>query len=152
MRAHGVRGEVVIDALTNRDERFAPGSVLYVDDRRMVVEAGRRHQGRWLISFGGVIDRTTAERLRGALVTGDPLGDLPEDEYWMHELIGRTVRVATGDDASAGDVAGVIVAVEVNPASDLLVLDNGHLVPSRFITEITPDVVVVDVPAGLFEI
>ena len=45
-----------------------------------------------------------------------------------------------------------MVEVEANPASDLLVLDNGHLIPLTFVTEIEPNVRLdVDVPEGLFE-
>ena len=29
-KAHGLRGEVVVEAISNRDERFLPGSVLYI--------------------------------------------------------------------------------------------------------------------------
>jgi 16S rRNA processing protein RimM len=146
MKAHGLRGEVVVDALSNRPERFAAGSVLHADGRPLVVESGRPHQQRWLVLFAGISDRTTAERMRGTTLRGAPLGELPADEYWVHELIGR--RVATVD----GEPVGAIAAVEANPASDLLVLDNGRLVPSVFITEITADTVVVDPPAGLFDL
>jgi hypothetical protein len=45
-----------------------------------------------------------------------------------------------------------VTAVEVNPASDLLVLDDGHLVPLRFVTATEPGRVTVDVPEGLFDV
>ena len=41
--------------------------------------------------------------------------------------------------------------VEANPASDLLVMDDGNLVPLRFVVDRAPGRIVVDVPAGLFE-
>jgi 16S rRNA processing protein RimM len=44
-----------------------------------------------------------------------------------------------------------VVAVEANPAHDLLVLDDGALVPVVFVVEHTPGRVVVDPPAGLLE-
>ena len=44
------------------------------------------------------------------------------------------------------------MGVEANPASDLLVLDSGALVPLTFVTSVDPNVRVdVDVPEGLFE-
>ena len=43
-------------------------------------------------------------------------------------------------------------AVQANPASDLLVLDGGQLVPLRFVVEHGPGRVVIDPPAGLLEL
>ena len=47
---------------------------------------------------------------------------------------------------------GVVVGVEANPASDLMVLDSGALVPLTFVRSVDANVRVdVDVPEGLFE-
>ena len=51
----------------------------------------------------------------------------------------------------AGRSLGHVTAVEANPASDLLVLEGGGLVPLRFVVDHGPDRVVVDVPDGLLE-
>jgi 16S rRNA processing protein RimM len=46
----------------------------------------------------------------------------------------------------------VVVDVESNPASDILVLDSGALVPLTFVTSVEANVRIdVDVPEGLFE-
>ena len=39
-----------------------------------------------------------------------------------------------------------------NPASDLLELDTGHLIPLTFVTEFAGNVVTVEVPDGLFDL
>ena len=65
----------------------------------------------------------------------------------MHDLIGCTV--VAQDDVERG----VIVSVQANPASDLLVLDGGHLVPLTFVVEPPSDGVVrVAVPDGLWDL
>ena len=47
---------------------------------------------------------------------------------------------------------GRVVEVEENPASDILVLDSGALVPLTFVVEIEPNErIVIDAPEGLFE-
>ena len=47
---------------------------------------------------------------------------------------------------------GRVTEVQVNPASDLLVLDTGALVPLRFAVELTANERVdVDTPEGLFD-
>lgn len=145
-RAHGLHGEVAVMPITNREERFAPGSTLYLDDRALVIASARPHQDRWLIRFEGVDDRTAAEALRGQLVTAEPLGDAADGELWVHELIGAEVR------DKAGTRLGVVTAVEANPAHDLLVLDGGALVPIVFVVAQEAGVVTVDVPEGLLDL
>ncbi len=46
---------------------------------------------------------------------------------------------------------GRVESVQANPASDLLVLDTGPLVPLRFVVEQRDGTVVVDAPEGLFD-
>ncbi len=48
---------------------------------------------------------------------------------------------------------GTVESVEANPASDLLVLDGGALIPLRFVVEHEPGVrVTVEVPDGLLDL
>jgi len=147
--AHGVRGEVSVTFVTNRLERAAPGAVMHAGDRVLVVESARPHHQQWLIRFEGVADRSSAEALRGAVLTASPLDDhvtLDTGEFWVHELIGS--RVAD----TAGVALGTVVAVEANPAHDLLVLDGGALVPMTFVVDRRDDTIIVDVPEGLFDV
>lgn len=144
-RAHGVRGEVFVTLVTNRLERLAPGSVLSSPQGALEVVSSRPHGGRHLVRFAGVDDRAAAERLTGVVLTAPPLDD--PDELWVDELIGAVVV-----DAS-GVTRGRVTAVVANPASDLLELDTGALVPLRFVTDhVAGERVVVDVPDGLFEV
>jgi 16S rRNA processing protein RimM len=143
-RAHGLQGEVAVTFTTDRAERHTPGAVLYAEDRELVVETARPHQGRWLIRFGGITDRDAALALRGARLHAAPL-DPSEGELWVHELVGAELVDTTGH------AHGRVVAVEANPAHDLLVLESGALVPVVFVVEHTPGRVVVDPPAGLLE-
>jgi len=148
-RAHGLRGEVAVTFSSNRPERSAPGAVLFAGDRELVVEASRPHQGRVLLRFAGVGDRSAAEALLGVELTAVPLGDeveLADDELWVHEVVGAEVH------DRAGAVLGRVAAVEANPAHDLLVLDGGALVPMVFVVEQRDGVVVIDPPDGLFDL
>ena len=60
-RAHGLRGELAVRFSSNRPERSAVGAVLYAGERELVVAASRPHQGRMLVQFTGVDDRSAAE-------------------------------------------------------------------------------------------
>ncbi|MGH9183658.1 MAG: ribosome maturation factor RimM [Acidimicrobiales bacterium] len=143
VKPHGLGGEVVVELVTHRFERLAPGSVLTTGRGRLEVGAVRPHQGRFLVTFVGVDSREDAERLREVRLLAPPLED--PDELWVHEVIGAEVV----DVAGAGH--GSVVAVEANPASDLLVLEGGGLVPVHFVVEASPGRVTVDLPPGLLD-
>ena len=149
-RAHGLLGEVAVRFSSNRPERSAPGSVLFAGERELVVVAARPHQGRVLIQFEGVDDRTAAEQLLGVELTAAPLvgddAEIGDDELWVHEVIGAEVLDRTGA------VVGRVVAVEANPAHDLLVLDGGALVPMVFVVEQHEGSLVIDPPDGLLDL
>lgn len=142
-KAHGLRGEVVVDLLTDRTERLDPGSVLDSDRGPLRVVSTRPHQHRWLVTFEGVADRTGAEALAGLVLRAEPLDDA--DGLWVHELVGATVRERNGVER------GEVVAVIDNPAHDLLELGSGALVPVVFIIEVADGVIVIDPPEGLFD-
>jgi 16S rRNA processing protein RimM len=145
-RAHGLQGEVSVTAITNVPARFSPGAVLYAGDRELVIASSRRHQNRWLVRFEGITDRTGAESLRNQVLKAEPLDGAPDGELWVHELVGAEVR------DTGGTARGQVVAVEANPAHDLLVLDNGALVPIVFVVGNESGVVIVDPPEGLFDL
>ena len=149
VRPHGLRGQVVVDLVTNREERLAPGGRLHTaDGRRLEVlsasaspPSGPRR--RWIVAFDGLTDRSAAEALRGVTLLAEPLDE--PGTLWVHELVGATVSDVSGAQA------GTVVAVQANPASDLLVLDTGALVPLQFVVSSESGVVVVDVPPGLLD-
>ncbi|CAN5603054.1 hypothetical protein BH20ACT2_BH20ACT2_21730 [soil metagenome] len=112
--------------------------------RALEVLASQPHQHRWIVQFAGVAGREAAEELHGRVLRGPPAdGDEP-DGLWVHRLVGMEVVELDGTRR------GVVAALEANPASDLLVLDDGALVPLTFVVS-HDDRVVIDPPAGLFE-
>jgi 16S rRNA processing protein RimM len=143
VKPHGIRGEVIVALTTNRNERLAPGSVLATPTGSLEVVRASPHQGRWIVAFDGVDDRNRAEQLRATPLSAEPIDD--EGELWVHELIGAEIVDV------AGRVHGRVTSVEANPASDLLVLDDGRLVPLTFVVSSSTGRVVVDVPAGLLD-
>jgi 16S rRNA processing protein RimM len=82
--------------------------------------------------------------LRGLVLSAPRLHD--DSVIWIDQLFGAEVF----DDQ--GVRRGVVTEVEANPASDLLVLDSGALVPLHFVTRVVANERVdVAVPEGLFE-
>ena len=146
-RPHGVRGQITINLSTNRTERVEPGARLWSGGWFSII-ASREQSGRWVLTLDDVADRTAAERLVNRTVWAEPIDD--PGAVWIHEVIGARVRDVAGVDQ------GRCVAVIANPADDLLELHDGALVPARFVERIEREgdevVVIVDPPAGLFEI
>lgn len=142
-RPHGVRGEVAVSLVTNRLERLAPGSVLMTDEGQLVVRSSRPHKERHLVQFEGVHTRAAAEALRGIVLSAEPIDD--PDEIWVHDLIDSRVVDQNGVDR------GIVVGVIENPASDLLELEDGALVPVRFVMSAAEGSLTIDAPEGLFD-
>ncbi len=144
-RAHGLRGDVFVQLLSDSDTRVAPGSELFADGELLVVESSRvASNGRRIVKFDRIPDRTAAEKYANRSLRGRPIDD--PDALWAHEMIGRRVVETDGTDR------GRCVAILANPAADLLELENGALVPSNFVLSVDADVVTVDTPDGLFDL
>jgi len=142
-KPHGLTGELVVFLVSNRSERVAVGSVFLTDTGDLRIEASRPFGDHWLMRFAGVGSREQAEALRGTVLRGRALHD--EDAWWVHELIGSEVLDTDGRRL------GTVRAVVANPASDLLELDGGALVPLRFVVERSEGRAIIDAPAGLLD-
>ena len=90
-KAHGLHGEVMVLVFSDNPDRFEPGSSMFFEDGREVrvrdVSAERRTTPR------GVRGRrrpNAAEALRGLtlVVPRSSLPELPEGEFWPHQLEG----------------------------------------------------------------
>lgn len=144
-RPHGLRGEVTVTLVTNRYERLTAETQLETELGPLKVASARPHGQRHIVSFVDVNSREQAEALRGTVLLAAPLED--PDELWVHEMIGAEVVDQHG--SSHGRVRRVLA----NPASDLLELANGALVPVCFVVAVTAGTRVdVEAPAGLFDI
>jgi 16S rRNA processing protein RimM len=146
VKPHGLKGQVVVELWTNRTERVAPGASLTAPagDMRVTRSSQTAPSGgrdRWLVSFEGVDDRESAEALRGVVLRAESLDE--PGSLWVHELVGRDVFEVSGE------LLGVVEAVEANPASDLLVLADGVLIPLTFVVETGERGLTVKLPEGL---
>ena len=167
VRAHGVRGEVVVAVTTDEPEaRYVVGSVVATDPATagpLTIEALRGHSSsgtdRLLVAFEGIEDRDGAERLRGVKLLVDAADVEPSDdpdEFHDFQLVGLAVRV----DAAEGEHVGDIVRVDHGPGADMLIVDRPDgrqsLVP--FVSAIVPTVdiaggyVVITPPDGLLDL
>ena len=124
LKAHGVRGAVRVELLTDFPDRFAPGREVLVAGRRLKVARSEELDGSMLVTFDGIDDRTAAEQLAGAYFTV-PLREaraLPTDQYYHFQLVGLTVF-----DTRGARELGKVAEVLTYAANDVLrVTDGDH--------------------------
>lgn len=156
LRAHGLRGDVLVDPSTDEPRRrFAPGATLLAEDRSLTVAAAAPHGERWRVRFREAADRDAAEALRGLELhvdTGDHDRSADPDDFHDAELIG--LAVVTVDGSPVGEVSDVL-----HPAQDVLVVERPGSPPAYvpFVKALVPSVdvaagrLVVDPPPGLLD-
>ncbi len=145
IRPHGLRGEVVVDLVSNRSERSVAGACFATETGQLCIERSRPFGKRWIVTFAEVSGRQAAEDLVGTRLRAAPIED--GEALWVHQLVGSDVV-----EAATHKHLGKVTSVLSNPASDLLELEGGALIPVRFIMEHRPGQVLVDIPAGLIEL
>ena len=140
-RPHGVHGEVAVEPRTDEpDRRFAPGQEVRPEGslRLLTVASMRHHDGRLLVRFVGLADRTAVEAVRGVRLVADvDPAERPTEpaEFYDRQLVG--LRVQT----SEGNAVGVVISVLHPPAQDLLEIQTANqirLVP--FVAALVPEV------------
>ena len=145
LRAHGVRGEVVVRFTSDRPERRTAGAVVEGPRGPLTVERARHLAGEdWVVKYAEVADRSAAEALPGVILRAEAIAD--PDELWVHDLLGSVVVDQDGGER------GTVSEVHEGVAADLLLLDTGHLVPVTFVVGHEPGRILVDVPEGLFDL
>jgi 16S rRNA processing protein RimM len=109
-RPHGVRGEMIMEILTDFPERLKPGVRLYVGPERLPVtlRSRRPHARGALVAFEGFNNREQSGELRNhfVLVRADDRPPLPAGEYYHHQLIG--LRVVDQDGREIGKMEDIL--------------------------------------------
>jgi 16S rRNA processing protein RimM len=157
-KAHGLRGEVVVDVLSDAPERFVPGSEMTatapesLHARPLRVMASRPFQGRLLVCFEGIESRAEAETLHGQELTiaREQVAPLPEGRHYRFELMGLSVRTTSGEPL------GRVTEIFGTGSNDVLVVDDDEreiLIPMLEGVIVSVDLegkaVVVEPPPGL---
>lgn len=158
-RAHGNRGQVIVDPQTDfPDERFRPGSVLFTWRNGVIepvtVESVRFHRGRPILGLAGVDSMNLAEGLAGTelRIGAASLQPLPPGSFYHHDL--RRCVVETTQGQRVGEVS----AVEGTGDGSRLVVsgrDGEVLIPLVEGICVSIDIaagrIVIDPPEGLLE-
>jgi len=122
--AHGVKGALRIELLTDFPDRFAAGREVDVSGRRLRIARSTEQPDGLLVTFDGIDDRNAAEELMGAYCTVplDEARALPPDHYYHFQLVGLRVF-----DTRGARELGHVAEVLTYPANDVLrVTDGSH--------------------------
>jgi 16S rRNA processing protein RimM len=134
VKPQGRRGEVLVEPLTDRPERFPSLHHAFVEEagdgpREVMITSCWPHKGRFVLKLEGVDSITEAEAFRGREIrlAQVELEPLPDGSYYHHQL--RGLRV----EAPNGQVVGQVEdLVETGAGAAVLVVRGGkgeHLVP-----------------------
>ena len=115
-RAHGIRGELVVELMTDEpDAIFASGRRVFAGDRAGDVAKDRQElrvvraspfKGGLIVAFEGIPDKTAADlwRDRYLLVPESEVTPPGDDELFIHDLVGMRVN-------KGGETIGEVVEV-----------------------------------------
>jgi 16S rRNA processing protein RimM len=159
-RAHGIRGQVIVNSETDFPEaRFHPGAELFVERggsvQPVTLTTVRFQNGRPVIGIAGVDTMNDAETFAGCelRVPIDRLASLPEGTYYRHDLIG--CRVETTDGTEVGvvdDVEGTMGAsrlVVKGARGEILIPLAAHICPT---VDTAGKRIVIEPPEGLLDL
>jgi 16S rRNA processing protein RimM len=108
-KAHGIRGDVVVEPLTDEpDAVFAPGRRVFAgtasgdaakDGRELHLSASSPFKGGFIVHFDEITDREIADQWRDRflLLPADELAPLAADQVYVHELPGMRVELESGE-------------------------------------------------------
>jgi 16S rRNA processing protein RimM len=109
-RPHGVRGEVLMEILTDFPERLEPGVRLFIspDHHPVHLNTVREHSKGLLVSFKEYNSPEQEGELRNQLllVRVDDRPQLPEGEFYHHQILGLEVYDET--ETHLGVVAEIL--------------------------------------------
>jgi 16S rRNA processing protein RimM len=119
-RAHGVRGEMVMEVHTDFPERLKARTKVFVGEhyQPMLIGSARKHHEGLLIKLNGIDTPEDAARYRNQLVyvTAADRPPLPKGQFYVHELIGFDV---VDDEKNS---IGVLTEIMQTGANDVYVV------------------------------
>lgn len=123
-RPHGVHGEIIMEVYTDFPERLRAGMRLFAGGARQELSLVRRrwHSEQLLLTFDGYDTPESVGALRNQIlyVPVAELPDLPEGEYYHHQLLGMQVL----DEASK--LLGIVTQILETGANDVLVVKDAN--------------------------
>lgn len=114
VNTHSLKGEVkVISSTDFEEQRFEKGTELLITRgnqvvKEVTVESYRTHKNNLLVKFVGIDSIEEAEKLKNLQIKidSDNIGELEENEFYFHEIIGCEVFDENGK--SLGEISEIL--------------------------------------------
>lgn len=113
INTHGIRGEVKVLRISDFDDRFQIGGIVYLDKNngellKLVIDGHRIHKGYDLLQFEGYHNINDVENFKGfnLKISEEQLTELDENEFYYHEIIGCEVH--TTDNQYLGKIKEIL--------------------------------------------
>ncbi len=124
VKPQGRHGEVAVESLSDRPERFQTLQRAFLtgeggEAREVRIERTWPHRGRFVVKIEGVDSIEAAAALRGheLRISEDELASLPEGSYYHHQLLGLRVL-----DEAAEPLGVVEDVIETGASARVLVV------------------------------
>lgn len=149
VNTHGIKGEIKVLPHTDFPEiRFAKNTELLLVQEGgkapmpITVESSRFHKNMYIVKLVGYDNINEVEKFKGSMlkVTQDEIVELPENEFYFHQIVGCAVVTDEGQDL------GVITEILTPGANDVWVVKSrdGKSILIPYIDDVVLDVNVND--------
>ena len=104
----GLKGQVLVEPLTDFPDRFSPGKALLLEGEPRTIQSSSRRKARWALKLEGIDSRTDAESLRDMVlhIEESDIHDLGPRQYYRFQLLGLEVYTVGGQ--LLGEISDVL--------------------------------------------
>lgn len=146
VNTHGIKGEVrILSDFKYKELVFKKGNYLYIGEDKLLINSYRVHKGYDMVTFDGINDINDVLKYKGKKVF------INKDEFEFpgilnEDLIGVSVY-------SSGELIGKVKDIYKNVNQELLVLDNGSMIPfvDEFVIGVSKERIDVKLVKGLID-
>ena len=146
VNTHGIKGEVrILSDFKYKNLVFEKGNYLYIGEDKLLINSYRVHKGYDMVTFDGINDINDVLKYKGKKVF------INKDEFDFpgilnEELIGVSVY-------SSDKCIGKVKEIYKNVNQELLVLDNGNMIPfvDEFVENVSTERIDVNLVKGLID-
>jgi 16S rRNA processing protein RimM len=143
----GLHGEIKVEPWSSFPERFTNTEILYAGPKHSPyrVLGSHPHKQHILLQLEGITSINAAERLLGQALSipAEQIHDLPDDSFYLHDLVGLEVVHANGRKL------GIVKDVLVTGGIDLFVITSVRSGQDMLLPAVKEFIKSIDIPSGV---
>ena len=97
---HGLRGMVRVEILSDNEQRFDPGSIVFTEgaQRPLTINSSHRDGPGLLVKFAEIDNRNAADSLRDKYLEAEVADELAAGAFYWHDIVGCAVLTLSGEE------------------------------------------------------